>query len=140
MILQVMSTVADSGFLCWLFGEVSTCSVGDMDSIPESEKSSGGGNGNSIPYTCLGNPMDRGAWWATVHEVSELDKNLNNLNKNKNCSKHDRLGDTVTERYSILPTKTTKYFLHTKIFSSPHRAMLSSLGLRLPRNTSLAQY
>ena len=42
--------------------------------IPGSERSPGGGNGNSLQYSCLGNSMDRGAWWATVHGVTkELD-------------------------------------------------------------------
>ena len=33
----------------------------------------GGGNGNPLQYSCLENPIDRGAWWATVHGVTELD-------------------------------------------------------------------
>ena len=46
----------------------------DVGSIPGSERSPGKGNGNSLQLSCLGNPMGRGAWWATVHEVSkELD-------------------------------------------------------------------
>jgi len=36
-----------------------------------SGRSPGGGNGNLLQYSCLGNPMDRGPWWATVHEVSK---------------------------------------------------------------------
>ena len=43
----------------------------DMGSIPGSGTSPGGGNGNPFWYSCLGNPMDRGAWWATVHRVAE---------------------------------------------------------------------
>ena len=35
------------------------------------EKSPGGGHGNPLQYSCLENPMDRGAWWATVHEVAK---------------------------------------------------------------------
>ena len=42
-------------------------------SIPGSGRSSGGGHGNPHQYSCLKNPMDRGAWWATVHGVAELD-------------------------------------------------------------------
>ena len=42
----------------------------DMGSIPESGRSLGEGNGNPLQYPCLGNPMDRGAWWATVHAKS----------------------------------------------------------------------
>ena len=34
-------------------------------------RSSGEGNGNQLQYSCLGNPMDRGAWWATVHGVTK---------------------------------------------------------------------
>ena len=41
--------------------------VEDMVSILGSGKSSGGGNGNLPQNSCLGNPMDRGAWWAAVH-------------------------------------------------------------------------
>ena len=43
--------------------------VRDTDSIPGSERSPGGGHGNRLQYSCLENPMDRGAWWATVHRV-----------------------------------------------------------------------
>ena len=48
--------------------------VGDVrypGSIPGSGRSLGEGNGNLLQYSCLGNPMDRGAWWATVHWVTE---------------------------------------------------------------------
>ena len=45
----------------------------DASSIHESGRSPGGGNGNPLQYSCLGNPMDRGAWRATVHGVAESD-------------------------------------------------------------------
>ena len=41
--------------------------AGNSGSIPESGRSPGEGNGNSLQYSCLGNPMDRGAWQAIVH-------------------------------------------------------------------------
>ena len=44
-------------------------SAGDTCSVPESGRSPGEGNGNPLQYSCLGNPMDRGTWWATVHGV-----------------------------------------------------------------------
>ena len=43
--------------------------IRDVGSIPGSGRSCGGGQGNSLQYFCLENPMDRGAWWATVHRV-----------------------------------------------------------------------
>ena len=43
--------------------------VRDTGLIPESGISPGGGHGNSLQYSCLKSPMDRGAWRATVHEV-----------------------------------------------------------------------
>ena len=51
---------------------------GDMGSIPESGRSPGGGNGNPLQYSCLGNPMDRGARWAIVHRVIKSQKQLSN--------------------------------------------------------------
>ena len=42
-----------------------------VGSITESGRSPGGGHGNPLQYSCLENPMDRGTWWATVHEVSQ---------------------------------------------------------------------
>ena len=52
-------------------GKESACSAGDPGSVPRSGRSPGKGNGNPLQYSCLENPMDRGAWRATVHEVSQ---------------------------------------------------------------------
>ena len=46
--------------------------AGDMGSITGSGRSPGEGNGNPLQYSCLGNPMDRGAWQATVHVVTKF--------------------------------------------------------------------
>ena len=45
--------------------------IGDMCSIPGLGRSLGEGNGNPLQYSCLGNPMDRQAWQATVHRVTK---------------------------------------------------------------------
>ena len=69
------------GFPGVLAGKNPPGNAGDTGSIPGSGRSSGEGNGNLLQYSCLGNPMDRGAWWATVHGVAkELDttEQLNN--------------------------------------------------------------
>ena len=47
--------------------------AGDLGSIPGLESSPGEGNGNPLQYPCLGNPMNRGAWQATVHRVAKSD-------------------------------------------------------------------
>ena len=47
--------------------KASAYNVGDLGLIPGSGRSSGEGDGNPLQYSCLENPMDGGAWWATVH-------------------------------------------------------------------------
>ena len=54
-------------------GKVSACNAGDPGSIPGSGRSPGEGNGNPLQYSCLENPMDWEACWATVHGVAESD-------------------------------------------------------------------
>ena len=54
-------------------GKESVSNVGDSGSIPGLGRSPGEENGNPIEYSCLENPMDRGAWWAMVHEVTKRD-------------------------------------------------------------------
>ena len=49
----------------------SACSVGDPGSIPGLGRSPGEGHSNPLQYSCLENSVDRGAWWATVHEVTK---------------------------------------------------------------------
>ena len=50
--------------------------AGDIRSIPGLGRSPGRGNGNLLQYSCLENSMDRGAWWATVHEVAKSQAQL----------------------------------------------------------------
>jgi len=64
--------VALNTFILWNFpgdsdGKESACNAGDLGSIPGSGRPPGKGNGSSLQYSCLGNPMDRGTWYATVH-------------------------------------------------------------------------
>ena len=55
----------------WLSGKEFACSAGDAGSIPESGGSHGEGNGNPLQDSCLGDPMHRGAWWATVYGIAK---------------------------------------------------------------------
>ena len=50
-----------------------SANAGDSGSIPNLGRSPGGGNGHPLEYSCLEKPMDRGAWQATVHGVTESD-------------------------------------------------------------------
>ena len=52
-------------------GKESACNVGDLSSIPRSGRSPGEGNENPLQYSCLENPLDGGAWRATVHGVAK---------------------------------------------------------------------
>ena len=62
------------GLPWWLSGKESACQAEHVGSIPELGRSPGEGHSNPLQYSCLGNPMDRGAWRATVHRVTkELD-------------------------------------------------------------------
>ena len=47
--------------------------AGDQGLIPGLGRSPGEGHGNPLQYSCLANPMDRGAWWAAVHRITESD-------------------------------------------------------------------
>ena len=57
------------GFPCSSVGKESACNAGDLGSSPGSGRS-GEENGNPLQYSCLGNPMDRGAWWASVYGLT----------------------------------------------------------------------
>ena len=60
---------------------------GDLGSILGSGRVPGEGNGNSLQYSCLGNPMDRGAWWATVHGITKESDTTGQL-KNKTMQEY----------------------------------------------------
>ena len=58
-------------------GKESACNAGYLGSIPGLGRSPGGGHGNPLQYSCLENPMDRVAWWPTVHGVTKSWTQLN---------------------------------------------------------------
>ena len=58
-------------FPWWLSGKEPICQAGDADLVPGLGRFPGEGNGNPLHYSCLENPMDRGAWWAAIHGVAK---------------------------------------------------------------------
>ena len=79
---EVSSWSADrchpTGLPWWHRRKEPACSAGDPGSIPEWGRSQGEGNGSPLQYSCLGNPMDRGAWRAIVHGVAKSWTQLSN--------------------------------------------------------------
>ena len=59
------------GFPGGLDGKESACHAGDTGPILGLERSLGEGNGYTLQYSCLENPLNRGAWWASVHDVTK---------------------------------------------------------------------
>ena len=65
------NTFRATGLSRWLSSKESACIAGDAGFITGSSRSPRGGHGNPLQYSCLENPMDRGAWQATVHGVTK---------------------------------------------------------------------
>ena len=64
--------IDSNGLPRWLSGRESACQAGDTGLIPGLGRCSGEGNGNPPQYSCLENPMERGAWCAIVHGVTRV--------------------------------------------------------------------
>ena len=73
-----MTCLTEQELPSWLSSKESSCNAGDAGSILGMGRCPGGGNSNPLQYSCLGNPKDRGAWWATVHGVAKSWKQLSN--------------------------------------------------------------
>ena len=69
-------SVLRGGLPWWLSGKESVCNAGDLGLIPGLGRAPGEGNGNPFQYSCLGNPMDRGAWRAAVRGVTKSQAQL----------------------------------------------------------------
>ena len=75
---ELMILSVPDGLPWWLSGKESTCNAGDAGLIPGSGRYPGGRNGDPLQVSCLGNPMDRGAWRATVHGATKSQAKLSN--------------------------------------------------------------
>ena len=66
-----LESMALTGLPWRLSGKKTACNAGDLGLIPGLGKAPGGGHDNPLQYSCLENPMDRGAWWPAADEVAE---------------------------------------------------------------------
>ena len=84
----------------------------DTGLIPGSRKPLGGVNGNPLQYSCLENPMDRGAWWATVHGGrKELDKTEG---LSTNITSAQGKANQITMRYHLTPVRMVSNEKHKR--------------------------
>ena len=82
------------GFPRWLSGEESTYNAGDPGTIPRLERSPGEGHDNPLQCSCLENPMDRGAWRATAHEVTKSQTQLTHTLTHTHTHTHTHIQHT----------------------------------------------
>ena len=85
MHFSVCNGTVKPGLPQWLSGKESACSAADVDSISELGRSPVGGNGNPFQYSCLENPMDKGAWRPLIPGVAKS-KTTEQLSM---CVKHE---------------------------------------------------
>ena len=90
------------GFQRWFSGKEPTCNAGDVGLIPWSWRSPGEGNGELLQYSCLGNPMGRGAWWAIVSGVT---KSRHNWAANSRCTECNSIA-------SLFQARSARGWLH----------------------------
>ena len=101
----------------WHSGKESDCNTGNSGeggSIPGSGRSPGGGHGNPLKYSCLKNPMNRGAWRSTVHGVTE--------------------GQTQLSTFIVKKVDRTRTRLFSSRWSFPSFLDLSECGLKAERS------
>ena len=81
--------------------KISPANAGDIrhvSSVPGSGRSPGGGHGNPLQYSCLENPMERGAWWATAHRVPKTRIQLKQLSIHTERVREDTEREREVER------------------------------------------
>ena len=110
LLFSIWEVLNVTGFLGSSNSKESVCNAGDLGSVPGSGRSPREGKGNSLQYSCLGNPRDRGDWWATVHRVT----------KESDTAEQQQLGFTLSA-FSLWPSLQTELtangtFIHITLF------------------------
>ena len=115
-------------------GKASICIAVDLGSIPGLGRSPGEGNFNILQYSCLENPMDRGAWWATVHGVAKSQTWLNDFTFfSFNLGRPTRTSKRNTKKKKTNKKKTDALFIigdwNAKVGSQEIRGVTGKFGL-----------
>ena len=104
--------------------------VRDLDFIPGSRRSPGGGHGNPFQYSCLGNPKDRGAWLATVHGFTKKQTLLSDL-------AHSNIGTSLWWKFCMFLWRRALQIPYERLpneFLEPRSLSNGSLPLELIQN------
>ena len=88
---------------------MSTCNTGDLGLIPGSGRSPGEGNSNPLQYSCLENPMDGGAWWATVQSNTNLLETYFQISQT-NELKHSLTAHKINEIMLVSKFRVCSYY------------------------------
>jgi len=99
------------GLLWWLSGEEATYQAGDTGLILGSERSPGEGNGNPLQYSCLGNPMDSRAYWATVHRVARVRHDLATKHTHTHTHTHTRKMNEASDAHKGKKKENTSKYV-----------------------------
>ena len=91
-------------------------STGDAGSVSGLGGSTGGGNGNPLQYSCLGNPMDRRAWWATVHGITKESDTTRDKSPHAHTHTHTRTWQ-ITSRTHTHTRARARTHVHTHILA-----------------------
>ena len=104
--------------------------VRDVGSISRSERFPGGGHGSPFPYSCLENPMDRGAWWATVHRVTQSLTQLNWLHMHAKGTHDHHCCSHRKHHPQLLKQNVGQYYARPNLFSKgswKHHLLMKSV-------------
>ena len=97
--------------------------VEDLVSVPGLGRSPGGGTGKPLQYSCLGNPMDRGAWRATVHGVTKSQAGLSDFTfARSTATRKDKISQKglVKKQKHVLEQATLYYIIVSTEFKEKH--------------------
>ena len=134
-VMMEMFSVIYQGFPGGTNGKESPASAGDVGLIPVSGRSPGEGNSNPLCYSCLGNPIVRGTWWATVRGVTKNSDLA--LNNNTNFTAQAAWISFLLKLKVFLPNRNTfSSFVHTSLPSPclcPHRCPHQGICTWFPR-------